>query len=440
MYGNTSNVLPPPPLPVEMALAFIWPGWFLDPSANEALKAAFSRPETRASASASAAGLQAAYGPLMQTGTEKAIADKRLCTNDRPRSYTGMRIGFTTPSTAYVFPYILSSLQPSVARELHSIQDFIALYAIHHGGGTSSVSISIPPSIHPEYVRTRIANADVAFLNTFSHRKMSELKKDGIEMTYDIEREHWTSTGQSTPEYASFPDIQLVLEAAARAAETNATIKRLCADVSVAVLGIHKAIASCSPDVQTSIREHTEGLLKAQAGIAYVEAISLYNTAKVEDARVAFEEEGAIAQLLGVHVEKEKTASQKFIETEYMGYVGGVAMGGGEGGRLRLRNGLAENVETPSSDDNITASITVRNAALHAVLECRLGADIDPKTITLLSATLYRGIHDSKDQSPADRLKHAAVTVRDTPALGSHVLDKMRSSGFQVPPLLNTGF
>lgn len=425
-------------------MAFVWPGWFLDPSANEALKAAFSRPETQASASR----LQAAYGPLMQAGTEKAIADKRLCTTDRPRSYTGVLVGHAAPSIAYVFPYILSSLQPSVARELHSIQDFIALYAIHHvsqagggGGMPVSISISIPPSIHPgHHLRTRVANADVAFLNTFSHRKMSELKKDGVEMTYDTEREHWTPTAQSTPEYASFPDIRLVLEAAAQAAETNAAINRLRTDVSVAVLGIHDAIASCSPDVQTSIREHTEALLKAQAGITYVEAISLYNTAKVEDARVAFEEEGAIAQLLGVHVvvEKEKTASKRFIETEYMGYVGGVAMGGGEGGRLRLRNGLAENVETPSSDDNITASITVRNAALHAVLECRLGADIDPKTITLLSATLYRGIHDSKDQSPVDRLKHAAVAVRDTPALGSHVLDTMRSSGFQVP-LLNTG-
>lgn len=399
----------------------MWPTWFLQPTASKALENFLNADTTRMSISR----LQAAYGPLMQAGTEKDIINKRL---GRNVSYTGMLSGSAVPSLEYVFPYILANLMPSVLRDLHSINDFIGLYAIHYVAASS-----LPLAINPSNIRARVVHADKTFLNTFFHKKMAELKKDGIEMTYDRDLRQWKRTGERLPEYAVFPDVRFVLDAVNRETAASATVRLLRTDVSRAVLGIHTAIAACSQDLQAEIRGHVEALLKAEAEMTFVEAVSSYNTAKVEDTQAAFEEQAAISQLLGGRVSTidihEKTYFDKFIETEYMGYAGGVSSVGGEGGRRRRTDTVAE----PDMADNTNAAMLVGNVALHAVLESKLGAEVDPKTITLLSNTLYHGIHDSKKKGPSNRLENAAIAVRDTDGLGIDMLVRLHTSGFVLP-------
>ena len=420
-----------------------WPAWFVAPSANSVLETLCAN---TGGPKVSTSRLQAAYGPLMKTGTEAGIPTKRLCTNEVPRSYIGLLSGSVAPSTEYVFPYIVSNLQPSVARELHSLNDFIALFTIHQQHSASTHLPAMPSSIGANHVRNRLAdNADTEVLTSFIREKVSELRKDGVEVTYDGKRKHWSLTGDRLHEYSSFPEIRHVVEAVDRATETEATVQRLRMDVARAVLGVNAAIAECSQAVQTSVRTNMEGLLKAQAEITYVESLSLYDTAKVEDARNAFQEQAAVALLLGAHVtstvQEEKTALDTFIETEYMGYTGGVSGGGGEGGRLR-GHVVPVTPSQPSSpppsekkdamNTTTAASLLVGNVALHAVLESKLGAKVDAKTITRLSNTLYQEIHDSKNTNALDRLHNAAIAVHDNSSLGVGVLQQLRTHGFQI--------
>ena len=233
--------------------------------------------------------------------------------------------------------------------------------------------------------RRRVINMDTSFLNKYVAHVRKNLQREGVKIAYEPNTDTWHSDVNRNS--IATPDVQYVINAAARAtqAELNlATLRKQSAD---AVRGIVEASLTCLDEKnRKTLLQNLDTLLFFQTSIAQTNALSLYDVARAEDRYAALRRAVAVSRLLGG----------------------------------RHKDGV---VDVDADDDlpAIKAALSTGDIALHCVLESKLYGILPDETIT----TLCRVIHAALETDTP-----IAVAIRSHRGLGDDVLDTMTGLDF----------